>query len=318
MLTVETSPKSDAGFLVNSTHWLGTKRLLRVFPRRTNATPDDPLSIVGRSPELFDEADVVHISVAFEWDIPKAECLAKQWECVAPVSVGGPALRDVGSEFTPGLYLKPGYTITSRGCPNRCWFCRAWKIEGNTVRELEVKDGWNVLDNNLLACSQEHQRTVFEMLARQPRRPVFTGGLEAARLTAWHVEWLARLRPKVMWFAYDEARDWEPLVAAANLLREAGLISAAHEAGCFVLCGWKGDKIEDADERCLSAARLGFFPQAMLYDRGRMQPVSERKAWVRFARTWSNKIIVGAKMRDLAAAVPNKSSSRDSAAAGES
>jgi hypothetical protein len=62
-------------------------RVIRVFPRRTNATPIDDLAAVGRGPELFDEADEVHISVAFTWDKPAAERLAKEWEHVAPVKI---------------------------------------------------------------------------------------------------------------------------------------------------------------------------------------------------------------------------------------
>lgn len=46
------------------------KRIIRVFPRRTTATPDDELVRVQETPSLFDEADEVHISVAFTWDIP--------------------------------------------------------------------------------------------------------------------------------------------------------------------------------------------------------------------------------------------------------
>lgn len=46
------------------------KRIIRVFPRRTNATPDDELVRVRETPSFFDEADEVHISVAFTWDMP--------------------------------------------------------------------------------------------------------------------------------------------------------------------------------------------------------------------------------------------------------
>lgn len=67
------------------------KRIIRVFPTRTHATPDDELVRVRTTPSLFDEADEVHISVAFTWDIPLAEWLAVQWAPVAPVRVGGPA-----------------------------------------------------------------------------------------------------------------------------------------------------------------------------------------------------------------------------------
>ena len=38
---------------------------------------------VSAKPSFFDEADEVHVSVTFTWDIPIAEWLAKQWEPVA-------------------------------------------------------------------------------------------------------------------------------------------------------------------------------------------------------------------------------------------
>ena len=44
------------------------KRIIRVFPVRTNATPDDELVRIATTPSLFDEADEVHISVAFGID----------------------------------------------------------------------------------------------------------------------------------------------------------------------------------------------------------------------------------------------------------
>ena len=50
------------------------------------------------------------------------------------------------------MYMKPGYVITSRGCPNRCWFCAVPKREGYQLRELPVTDGWIVADDNLLAA----------------------------------------------------------------------------------------------------------------------------------------------------------------------
>lgn len=37
-------------------------RLIRVFPRRTKATPDDDLAYTG-PPDFFAEADEVHVSV---------------------------------------------------------------------------------------------------------------------------------------------------------------------------------------------------------------------------------------------------------------
>lgn len=87
-------------------------RIARVFPRRTKATPDDPLAFTGPPPFLdLPEIDEVHISATWTYDKPLAEELAYQWEMVGvPVIVGGPAYDDPGGEFTPGLYLKRGYT----------------------------------------------------------------------------------------------------------------------------------------------------------------------------------------------------------------
>lgn len=82
------------------------KRIIRVFPVRTNATPDDELVRIATTPSLFDEADEVHISVAFTWHRRWAEWAAKQWAHIAPVKIGGPAYNEPCGEFIPGMYLK--------------------------------------------------------------------------------------------------------------------------------------------------------------------------------------------------------------------
>lgn len=51
-----------------------TPRIIRVFPRRTHATPRDALALAYCGPpDLFAEADEVHVSVTFSWDKPLAE-----------------------------------------------------------------------------------------------------------------------------------------------------------------------------------------------------------------------------------------------------
>ncbi len=270
-------------------------KIIRVFPRKTNATPEDENVRVADTPGLFDEADEIHISVAFEWDKEVAEILAYQWERVAPVKIGGPAYGDRGEEFEPGMYVKQGYTITSRGCPNRCWFCKAWKNEGNRMRELPIKNGWNVLDNNLLACSPGHQERVFKMLLNQPESPRFTGGFEAKRFTERHAGWMVRLKPHVLFFAYDTPDDYEPLVSAAAICKQAGLITGKHRIRCYVLCGWREDTLAAANDRMEAVASLGIMPMAMLFNLG--AEISEKREWMRFQREWARPTIVGSKMK---------------------
>ncbi len=271
-------------------------KLIRVFPRRTRATPIDSLAYVG-PPDLFAEADEVHISVAFSWDFPAAERLARQWRHVAPVHIGGPATGRGGSgDFVPGKYLKPGYVITSRGCPNRCWFCSVPSREG-PIRELPIRDGWNVLDDNLLACRRNHIEAVFAMLKRQSRRAEFTGGLEAARLESWHVDALRDLNPGQLFFAYDTADDLEPLREAGKMLLGAGFQTAngkpSHILRAYVLIGYPRDTFEVAEERLHATTEAGFLPMAMLYrdTTGRRDP-----AWARFQREWARPAIIGSKL----------------------
>lgn len=272
------------------------QRIARVFPRRTNATPDDELTFAGPPPLLtLPEIDEVHISVAFTWDIPKAELLARQWEMVGvPVRIGGPAFNEKGGEFIPGRYLKFGYVITSRGCPNRCWFCGVPEREGHELRELPITNGWNVLDDNLLACSDDHIRDVFDMLRRQPQKPVFTGGLEARILKPWHAEKLKVIGTKRLYMAYDTPDDYEPLVEAGKMLRDAGFTFASHIMSCYALIGYRGDTFEKAEKRLMRTIDAGFMPYAMLYrdHKGETDP-----EWRKFQRVWARPVIIASNLK---------------------
>ena len=277
-------------------------RILRVFPSKTTATPIDEMTIIG-DPHLFTEQflkkkepEEIHISVTFSWDKREGERLFRAWKQYSiPVKIGGVAFGDGGGEFISGRYLKKGYTITSRGCINKCWFCDVWKREGN-IRELEIKKGYNLLDSNILACSDEHIRKVFNMLGEQKERPRFTGGLEAKILKEWHVIELQIINPRSMWFAYDTQDDLEPLIEASKLLKRYNLLNK-YTSCCYVLIGFPKDTIEKAEKRLTTITKLGFFPQAMLYKD--LRNTNQSKQWKRFQREWANKWIVGTKYRQI-------------------
>ncbi|MDE2097996.1 MAG: hypothetical protein KGL39_12155 [Patescibacteria group bacterium] len=277
-------------------------RLIRVFPRRTKATPDDDLAYIG-PPDLFAEADEVHVSVTFTWDKPAAERLAEQWRYVAPVKVGGVAYGDPGADFIPGRYIKRGYVFTSRGCPRRCWFCSVWKRDPidpalDHPRLLPIQDGWNVLDDNLLACPRTHVEAVFAMLRRQGRRVCFTGGLEALALEDYHVELLASLKPRpAMFFAYDPGDEFETLASAARRLLAAGFTAAAHRLRCYVLIGYPKDTFEAATKRLEDIASLGFTPMAMLWrpEHANAERFTPGPEWRAFQKRWARPAIIHAR-----------------------
>lgn len=278
-------------------------RIVRVFPRRTKATPVDDLTYTG-PPDLFAEADEVHVSVTFTYDKERAEGLAEDWKFVAPVKIGGVAYGDSSLEFIPGRYIRPGYTITSRGCPRRCWFCGVWKKwpESNV---LPIYDGWNILDDNLLACPRDHVEAVFAMLRRQRRadwpgwdgRVEFTGGLEALSLKDYQVDLLASLTPRPsMFFAYDPGDDFETLRSAASRLIEAGFTAKSHRLRCYVLIGMPKDTLDKAEMRLRQMLGIGFTPFAMLWkpstkSEERYAPGPE---WRSFQRRWVRPQIVHA------------------------
>lgn len=277
-----------------------SEQIIRVFPRRTKATPNDDMVRFG-SPDLFDRADEVHISVTFTWDHDRAEQLAHQWERVAPVKIGGVGWRseefpfgDPGRGFIPGRYIKLGYTFTSRGCPRRCWFCSVHKRDPNP-RLLPIQDGWNILDDNLLACPRPHVEAVFAMLARQGRRVEFTGGLEARALEDYQVGLLADLKPRPNCFwAYDPGDSFETLQSASRRLLAAGFTARSHRLRCYVLIGQPKDTFTRAEKRLRDMQGLGFTPMAMLWrpetpEELRHAPGSE---WRAFQRRWVRPAII--------------------------
>lgn len=240
--------------------------VIRVFPRRTKATPDDELAFVGEPPKsqllYLPEADEVQVSVTFTWDRPEAERLAGIWSFFYPqVKLGGPAYDDPGDAFEPGMYLRPGYVITTRGCPNTCPYCFVPEREG-ALRELPVRDGHDVLDNNLLAASRGHIEAVLAMLRRQKERARFTGGFEARRVEPWFAAALKEIRTATGFLAYDRPGDRKVVAEAAKLLLPC---FTKRRLGCYVLCGYVGDTIEAAKERCQYVQDLGMMAFAMFY-----------------------------------------------------
>lgn len=262
--------------------------ILRVFPRKTTATPDDLLAFVGPPPldsPRNEHIKAVHISCTFTWDKQEAEALWPLWSKVYPgkVKLGGPAYDDPGGEFTPGMYIKPRFLMTSRGCPNKCSFCLVPPREG-CIRELEVKQGWDVSDNNFTATSRDHQKKVFAMLKATGIPPFFGGGLEAALVTDWLVDQMADIKTRMIKLAYDHPANKEAVYEAVKKFQKAGFPQRI--IGCYALVGYRNDTPEAAHERLKWLFDIGTIPFAMYY-RGPNDPKTIPNDWKLMIRFYS-------------------------------
>ncbi|MBA7466141.1 hypothetical protein ES707_01316 [subsurface metagenome] len=272
----------------------GDSKIIRVFPRRTSMTPRDDYAFVGDPPLIRPLASEVYVSCAFTWDMPAAKRLADAWAQYYPVSLGGCAYAhaiDYPDLFTPGMYVRKGIVITHRGCNNQCPWCLVPRREGS-LREIEIYDGNNLIDNNILQCSRGHIAKVVDML-RQQHGIILSGGLDSRLFTSSIADDLKSLRIKRMFFACDTKEAIKPLERAKCKLDGFTM----DQLRCFVLlCFYENETVDQALARLIEVYRLGFMPFAMLY-----QPpdkhIEYSKEWRKLAKHFTRPAITKAFMR---------------------
>lgn len=256
----------------------GGDRIIRVFPRRTSMTPQDDMAFVGDPPLIRPEAGEVHVSCSFTWGLKKACRLVKAWrQYYSVVKLGGMECHN--GTFEPGMYIRQGVTFTSRGCNNQCPWCLVPEREGK-LREIEIKAGNVIQDNNLLQCNREHISKVFQMLRAQ-HGIEFSGGLDSRLLTDYIAEDIRGLRVKQIFLAADTKEALKPLERA---IKRLGL--SRNKTRCYALLARNGESISDAIERLEAIWELGAMPFAQLYQPPKRY-IKYSKEWRDLARTWA-------------------------------
>jgi hypothetical protein len=230
---------------------------------------------------IIPEHDEIHVCAVFTWDRERALELQAAWQEVTnkPVLIGGPAFDDpCTTEFIPGRYVAHGITFCSHGCPGSCPWCFVPKREG-PLREIEIKPGHIIQDNNYLACSVPHRRKGYDMLKSQNRID-FKGGLEPSRLTDWDIEEMRGLRIHELWLACDTKGAFNQFKTACERLRKAGF--SQNKIRCYVLIG---DDMTENLNRLIQIYEAGALPFAQLFQPEVQIVYSDE--WKKFVRTWS-------------------------------
>jgi hypothetical protein len=288
------------------------ERPIRVFPERNKWTPNDEWAFIGEPPMFRpgNENTPVMVSCTFTWWRRRAEQIANSWRMFyRNVQVGGPAYDDPGGEFTPGRFLKEGCTITTRGCPKKCGWCKVPFSEGD-LRNLQIKPGWIVQDNNLLASSlpslnysereaRAHFEGVFNMLREQKPAKSFNGGLDKHYLKPWHVPFFDSISIHELWWAADVPDDYKWLRRVKELFGHM----PKDKMRCYTMIGYEGETLSEAEKRIETVYELGFMPFSQLYQ----PPTADKPTkiyspeWKAVNRKWSRPAIYKSAhaMKDL-------------------
>jgi hypothetical protein len=264
--------------------------IIRVFADRNKWTPDDDMVFIGDLPlEPFRPGTPdtpVMVSVTFTWWRRRAEQIADSWRThYRNVQIGGPAYDHPGGEFIPGMFLKHGCTITTRGCPKKCGWCKVPFSEGSQRLLKTIQPGWIVQDNNLLAAPESHLASVFKMLREQKRAIFFNGGLDKHFLKPWHIPFFDSIPIGQLWWAADVPDDFKWLARVKELFAHVPL----RKMRCYTMIGYDGETLAEAEQRIEQVFALGFMPFSQLYQ----PPTADRPTkiygpeWKALNRKWA-------------------------------
>lgn len=271
-----------------------SRKIIRVFPKRTSYTPDDPWVFIGAPPKevLLPDHDEVHVSCIFTWDKDNCRALVNQWKdkTERPVKLGGCAFNSEVGLFVPGCYVKTGIVFTSRGCNNNCPWCIVPKQEG-ALRMLPIQSGNIIQDNNFLQTDKRHKEKVFEMLRHQ-KKICFKGGLEAELVDDHFINGITSLRINELWLACDTDDELPALKQACSKLRKAGF--NRNKIRCYALS--YGKNMDRDEARLQEIYHAGAMPFCQLYRDFSEVKTTYPANWRQWQRMWSRPAAIRAHM----------------------
>lgn len=177
----------------------------------------------------------------------------------------------------------------TRGCPRSCPFCIVSEKEGRqSIQVAELSEfhrpGQKItlLDPNLLAC-QNHEK-LLKQLAETGDWVDFTQGLDARCITRDNARLLAKIKIKMMHFAFDNIEQEQEILRGLRIFKEISGIDE-RKASVYVLTNFNTDHRQDL-YRIHLIQEAGYRPYIMIYNK----PSAPKKT--RDLQRWCNNRII--------------------------
>lgn len=184
---------------------------------------------------------------------------------------------------------KIAYGFLTRGCPRGCSFCNVGEHQGRISKKVaNLNNFWNgqkeivLLDPNILACKD--WKELFQQLINSKAYIDFTQGLDIRLLTKEKIEYLNKMKIKVIHFAWDEydMKTYEYLKKFRKFFRFSG-----RQLKVYVLVNFN-TTIEQDLYRIYKLRELDYDPYIMRYDKS---SIKRGSVYNRIARWVNNKFI---------------------------
>jgi len=229
----------------------------------------------------------LYISVVFSWDVERSVEIAAKHN--GPVIVGGPAailnqgafegvakVQEECDVCEPVLFHNPLASFSTRGCPNKCHFCIAHRVEGEFRELTDFRPAPIMCDNNFLAASEKHQKRVVDAVKHFPLVDFY--GLDAQFFTPEAADNLGRLNLHAR-FAFDSLGYESKVADAITLCKKR----TSKHISIYALVGFR-ETPEETLYRLRKIIEWGTIPVPMRY-----QPLDAKQKNEFVADGWTGK-----------------------------
>lgn len=234
--------------------------------------------------EEVGQIDKVCISCVFSQNRSRALGIAKMFEGICEVEIGGYGVND--NQLPHSIeHIMPDYSLypncdfsmgyTSRGCIRKCPFCIVWRKEGPMRDHASIGEFWNpkykklvLLDNNFLASPKWKENIEFLLIHQIP--VTFCQGLDIRLINDENASWLRMVdsrtmsfKSKMYYFAFDDLAIEDDVRNGVELLKKHGI--KPYRLTFYLLCGFNTTHDEDM-HRFKVLRELGTWPYIMKYN----------------------------------------------------